>query len=35
MRLRNEPSMIRALEIFIWIACTYFSTSYLFNLWEM
>ena len=35
MRLNNEPSMTRALELFIWLTCIYFSTSYLFNLWEL
>jgi hypothetical protein len=28
----SEPSMVRALEIFVWIACTYFAIRYVFSL---
>ena len=32
MRLNNEPSMLRALELFVWIACTYFSIRFIIGL---
>jgi hypothetical protein len=35
MRLLNESFVCRTAELFIWLACIYFSTSYLFNLWGM
>ena len=31
MRLFEERFVVRTLELFIWIACTYFSISYLFT----
>lgn len=32
MRLNDEPSMLRALELFIWIACTYFAIRWVLGL---
>lgn len=32
MRLNDEPSMLRALELFIWIACIYFSIRWVLGL---
>lgn len=32
MRLNDEPRMTRALEIFVWITCTYFAIRWVFSL---
>jgi hypothetical protein len=30
--MRSEPSMVRALELLVWIACTYFAIRYVLSL---